>query len=420
MTRFVLAILLASSGADLSAQGFRGAGWLTSQAEVHDVRAAAMGRSGAFLPDASPLSFVQNPARLAEASVAPVLRVSVTGHPNYRDFFGGSLGVSTGHVAATRAVGPVALGAVASTQSRQETLTNELGESFGEVDTGDRTFAVGAALRLGAPRAHLDVGTTLRLTQLRGLFNSVDADGVLETQTSTRPSVDIGALATVHLFSRASSGATRNAVRPTAAVSAGYTQRAIGSAFEGDFLRNEAIQIEQPRTGVVGLAIQIGLDAPASRGDLRLVALDVAAEAESALNTFASDDASGGRPPVDRAVLIGAIQAQNAVLGTSRDETVEGQRGARLTVAETLWLALGRSEGPYGEFRSLQTGGLGVSLSGALRAVGALQEDEALVRLGNRYDLTLGISRATLRSSFESAETILSYRLFTVGGAARL
>lgn len=381
----------------------------TGQRTVHDVRSTAMGMAGAFLPDASPLAFIENPARLAEAGVSPRLRVTGSGHPNFSVFDG----ISTAHLAASYAVGPVALGAIVSNLSYgTQTATDELGESLGEFESGDGAFALAAATRLGGPRARIDLGVTGRLSQLR-TGGGLDVGGDSGSGTSTAPSLDVGVIASLDVVEAQPLDVGASA--PTLTVSAGYAQRYIGTKFETRFRNPDGTSLEllQPRSASLGTSVQFGFDARLPGGRVQILGLDLGIEAESELEYA---DADGSEPGAFQSgSFVGPLGVADALLGTSGSEFVVGQRGARLTIGEALWL--GRGELNQGDTRLLESQtswGLGASAGGALRLLGTLQERADLVELGQRFDITVGYARLSGINGFRGL------RLGSVGVSARL
>ena len=376
----------------------------TGQRFVHDVRSASLGMAGAFLPDATPLALVENPARLAESGVVPQLRVTGSGHPNYV----GINGISTAHLAASYAVGPAVLGAVVSNQSfGTQTLTDELGESLGEAEFGDGAVAFSAAARFGRPQARLDVGLTGRVSQIRTF--SGFGTGSIRRDRATQPSVDVGVIGSVDVIGR--QALLKGAITPTLTVSAGYTQRYIGPDFEyGD----EEPPGLQPRAASLGTSLQFGADTELNGQRLCAFEIEVAVEAEAELEY--TEINPNGAETRGSGVLVGQMRVRDAILGTSADPFVTGQRGVRLTAAETLWVGRGETdEGglggrPYGR----SAWGVGLSAGGALRLVGALQDRSDLVELGRRFDLTLGYAELGGINGFSGS------RLGSLGVAARL
>ena len=359
--------------------------------------------AGASLPDATPLALVENPARLAEGGVAPRLRMTGSGHPNYAAFDG----ISTAHLAASYAVGPAVLGGIVSNQSfGTQTITDELGESLGEIEFGDGAAALAAALRLGGPRGRLDLGLTGRMSQTR-TASGFDVGSVRRDRT-TQPSVDVGVIGSVDVIPRRAP--RKSAITPTLTASVGYAQRFIGPDFEyGD----EGARGLQPRVASLGTSLQLGADMELRGQRLRAFEVEVAVEAEAEMEyTEIHPNGTGTR---GSGVFIGQMRARDALFGTSEDPFVTGQRGVRFTVAETLWV--GRGETDEGGFQALDdrsTWGMGLSVGGALRLVGALQSRSDLAEFGRRFDLTIGYAELSGINGFRGL------RLGSLGVSARL
>ena len=387
----------------------------TSQSAFLGVRTLSMGQAGAFLPDADPLAFAQNPARLAAAAGAPTLRLSLDGHPSHRRFFDSDFDSGLGYLAASYGTGSGAVGVVVSGTSESFLFTDDQGDELGQYEVGDQSIGLGGAVRIGDGRAHLDLGATARLTRLYG-EQSVALDGVQDLSAS-EPSIDVGVLATVQIVPLGEMEV--GAFAPTVTASAGYAQRSLGRDFDFGDPNGEAALRPQDRTGSVGLSVQFGLDSRLAGGRLQLARLDVAAEALATLNR-AVFPPERGPVAIERSALLGDIRVRDALLGTSASSAVQGERGARLTIAETVWIAVGRTENDFGgSGNDRLTWGLGASVGGALRAIGALQNDADAVALGQRFDLTLGLARENrffTQDGEREDDPFRTVRLFQIGG----
>ncbi len=196
--------------------------------------------------------------------------------------------------------------------------------------SGDTSLLIGGAVRLGDSRAHLDLGAAGRLTRLRSLlFTGLGEPEVDDPQI--RPSIDLGAIATVNVVPAARQ-ITVGGFAPLVTASIGYTQRAIGPSFSLE-TETDTFQVDPPRDGSLGASLQLGLDAQYAGGRLRLAEIDIAAEAYTLLNRADCGDDFAQECVQDNAALVGDIRLQDALLGTSNDQTVTGQRGIRITLA---------------------------------------------------------------------------------------
>lgn len=367
---------------------------------------AALGGGGTFLPSTEPFAALRSPARYAQAGRTPGLYVNVNGGlpfwGDWDDDYDVDVNAHTNGVAATAGhrvalpIGRVALGAGAGYTREvfaDQERVDEQGNPLGTFDAVEGVFMAGVGAGFSGP-VLIDAGLAFRYAR-RGYSP--------DTSPVSSPSFDLGVTATLPL--RAPLAAGDRALLFD--LSVGYAQRHIGPDATWE---NGGVALVSPRTATLGYAVRAGYEARRPLGTLRLVGLDLTAEADGTLNLIGFDEDGNGGPvpgiPDHRDALIGDLGVGSVLLGDAGDDylTVTGRRGIRFTALDAVWIAAGQFHGG-GVDRTQTTAGIGVSTGGILYAAGVLRDDAHLAALGRRYDVRYTLATAFATRPYETTFT---------------
>ena len=328
-----------------------------------------------------PRAAIQNPALLGLS--ASSTRQATAATPSSTWFGEQSIGVGAASLGLN--LGRVDIG-VALSQGTQSTDPRTLsdGTAYDPTDRY-RALSLGAATR-GPVRMAL--GTTARYV------STTDAPRWtgerFEIGTLRGVTMDLGLAASADLAELASVP-TVSGLQPTLDVTAGYAL----SHMSGSVRYHGYDKQSLPRTATLGWSAVGGLDKALGSTPLRVVELEVAAQADHSL---VHEDAEG--TTYDWAV--GSLSPADALLGSGGERTT-GRRGVRLELAETLTLSRGRFDG-WG-YDDARTRTLEVSTAGLFKLLAASSAKAPLadlrqldVRLG-RTTIWAGTPEATTRTT---------------------
>ena len=325
-------------------------------------------------------AFLQNPAALGLAPTG----VRVVGSPNATWFGESQFGTTA--AAWSRAVGPVSA-AVGLAQGAMSADARTLADGTA-FDPTDRYRALGGSVgTTGAVR--VAAGATVRY------ITSTDApvsDGARFTVGRLRGvTADVGVLAAADL-ARLAGRPRVGAFAPALDVSVGYAQTHVGGRIRYSGFGQQAL----PRTGALGWSVRAGLDVYVAGRTLRLVEAEGAFQAERRLV---------GRTGADYAALTGGASLADALSGTGGDVTT-GRRGVGLTLAETVSLSWGRTDG--GGYRDVATRSVQIRTGALVSAVASHLGADRLAGALTRTDLRIGRTVVFAGTPDAAARTTLS------------
>ncbi|WP_412061408.1 hypothetical protein [Rubrivirga sp. IMCC45206] len=351
--------------------------------------AQAVAEAGAFGPTADPLRMLDNPAVLADFAGG----VSVSGELTprwlgFEDISTAGFAVAGG-IRGTLAGRPASIGvglAAGAFSLPPFVLTDVQGIELGVFDPGlDRTLALGVGGAVDGP-VRVRAGASLRrLTSGAQLGTIGDDDRARAT------AADLGVDVTLPLGRWLQPAPGADGTRFDVELTAGYALRGLGLAdsaptYDPDLvfgIRPSATVQRTPAAGI-RLLTAVELNAGTPRA-FRVVGLEVLTGAE------------------DPGAELFGLSAANVLLGAGdeSDQVLTRQAG-RLSLGETVTLSLGAMRGA--SFVSRESSGATLSIGGALRGVGRLRNDNALIALGTRYDLRYTYARYTFgENSFDAS-----------------
>lgn len=367
--------------------------YLVLGGNASSARQTAASGAASFLPTDDPHGFHFNPALL------PGARDGVTGS-FARVPYGYVLDTPT-HAAALVSgrdaqVGglPLRVGVGASyvQQEYVSLATDHEGNEVGEFLQSERAVSLGIGAETQGP-VRLALGASTRY--YRGTYG---IEG--ERTRSGGLAASVGLLGTADLAALA--GAGGGGVIPVAEVSVGYAQRNIGPSVDFEFRlgdESQAYQTPLPRQAALGWSAVLGTDVMAPGGRVPAVRVSANVEGVGSLVEGRGFEDDYGYDP-----FLGPLRLGHALTGRGRYDVVDcgtdctayqdatGHRAATLEIADAVSFTLAsRQFGSEEERRA--SWGIGVDVAGALRTVGAVQNDASLRALGERLGLRVDYAR---------------------------
>jgi len=325
-----------------------------------------------------PRAAIQNPALLGLS--ASSTRQATAATPSAQWFGEQNVGVGAASMGVELGRFDVGVALSQGTQSADARLLSD-GTSYDPTDRY-RALSLGAATRgpvriaLGATSRYVTTTDAPRWTGER--FEIGNLRGV---------TMDLGLAASADVAELANLP-TVSGLQPALDVTAGYAL----SHMSGTVRYHGYDKQSLPRTATLGWSAVGGLDKTLGSTPLRVVELEVAAQADHSL---VHEDAAG----TSYDWVVGSLSAADVLLGTG-DERTTGRRGLRLDLAETLSLSRGRFDG-WG-YTDAQTRTVEVSTSGLFKLLSASSTNGPLSDL-RQLDLRLG--RTTIWAGTPEAAT---------------
>lgn len=327
-----------------------------------EIAPSELGGAGTARPDVQ--TFVQNPAMLG--LLARDTRAAASGTPT-TDWLG-ELDYGSGSALVGARVGPLTVGlGAARGELRGDARILGDGTPYQPTDRY-RALSIGVATT-GPVRGALGVTGRHITTTDAPVF---DGDRFNATEL-TGATVDVGAALAADVDALVALPAI-GALRPDAEVRAAYAQTHIAGTVQYSGFGPMPL----PRTAALGWSATAGLDLPLASGALRLVEVDVSAQAERSLVRMASQSYDA---------VLGGLSPLRALGGTG-DEATTGRRGLRFVLAETFAFSAGRYDG-WG-YNDVRTRSAELRAGGALHLLAEALDHDALNDLARRTDLRLG------------------------------
>ncbi|GAB5537496.1 MAG: hypothetical protein Rubg2KO_37450 [Rubricoccaceae bacterium] len=325
-----------------------------------------------------PRAAIQNPALLGLSASAT--RQATAATPSAQWFGEQNIGVGAASVGVE--LGRFDVGAALS-QGTQSTDARTLsdGSTYDPTDRY-RALSLGAATRgpvrmaLGATARYVTTTDAPRWTGER-----------FETGTLRGVTMDLGLAASADVAELANLP-TVSGLQPALDVTAGYAL----SHMSGTVRYHGYDKQSLPRTATLGWSAVGGLDKTLGSTPLRVVELEVAAQADHSLVHESGEGTSYDW-------VVGSLSSADVLLGTG-DERTTGRRGVRLELAETLSLSRGRFDG-WG-YTDAQTRTLEVSTAGLFKMLSA---GSATGPLSDLRQLDLRLGRTTIWAGTPEAAT---------------
>ena len=281
---------------------------------------------------------------------------------------------------------PALLGLSASS-ARQATAATPSAQWFGEQSVGVGAASLGIELgraatqgpvrmALGATARYVTTTDAPRWTGER--FEIANLRGV---------TMDLGLAASANVAELANVP-TVSGLQPALDVTAGYSLSHMSGTVRYHGYEKQSL----PRTGTLGWSAVGGLDKTLGSTPLRVVELEVAAQADHSL---VNQDAEG----TSYDWVVGSLSPADALLGTGGERTT-GRRGARIELTETLSISRGRFDG-WG-YTDAQTRSVEVSTAGLFKLLSSSSTQGPLTDL-RQLDLRLG--RTTIWAGTPEAAT---------------
>ena len=325
-----------------------------------------------------PRAALQNPALLGLS--ASSTRQATAATPSAQWFGEQSVGVGAASVGLD--LGQFTVGATLSqgTQSSDARTLSD-GTAYDPTDRY-RALSLGAATQ-GA--VQMAVGTTARYVTTTDAprwtgerFEIADLRGV---------TMDLGLAASANVAELANLPSV-SGLQPALDVTAGYALSHMSGTVRYHGYEKQSL----PRTATLGWSAVGGLDKTLGSTPLRVVELEVAAQADHSL---VHEDAAG----TSYDWVVGSLSPADALLGTGGERTT-GRRGVRLELAETLSVSRGRFDG-WG-YDDAQTRSIEVSTAGLFKLLSAGSTTGPVSDL-RQLDLRLG--RTTIWAGTPEAAT---------------